>query len=272
MNLPNLGGAGVSPIFGMVLVIGIFTGLLVILYSAYSAGSSKTEEAKLLASVEKAFIQLKEAVERMENGGHFLVDIKMNAGGWAGGTLAVKPHEPPGGDAYGRLEFASKNLQLGDLTFIFEGGAVIENGKNGMEMISPPALITISEVEEENVIRWIRLDVHHIQVENYSFQMASNRPKTLRVACTYDNYLVYPETGRPNRTEVTIDLGSRVATETREVWKSYLESLVTTLPMYYRVSLDPSSLTLTVKGFRENSDIADIFYYERLTKITIGMG
>jgi len=81
---------GLSPIVGAVLVIGILTGLAVTLYSSYSRASSRGEEGETLDSMLQSFLRVKEGLERVENGGSFLVQFKPNVGGRTAGTLSTK--------------------------------------------------------------------------------------------------------------------------------------------------------------------------------------
>ena|GEM_PF-4362005 len=81
---------GLSPIVGAVLVIGIFTGLIVTLYSAYSRAASRSEEGETLNSMLQSFLRVKEGLEKLEDGGSFLVQFKPNVGGRMAGVLSTK--------------------------------------------------------------------------------------------------------------------------------------------------------------------------------------
>jgi hypothetical protein len=124
----------------------------------------------------------------------------------------------------------------------------------------------VSEVRENGQPRWVRVDVHHLVVENAEFQLASTSPVSLRFTCTSDNYTVVPENGRPNRENVVLSLQGLVSPEDSGAWGEYLTYLVSVLPPYYGASADPATLKLTVLGF-EGPGMKDIFYYERWTRV-----
>ncbi|MEM2672927.1 MAG: hypothetical protein QXF20_04985, partial [Candidatus Hadarchaeales archaeon] len=107
---------GLSPIVGAVLVIGIFTGLAITVYSSYSKAASRNEETETLSSLLKSFLQLKEGMEKMENGTTLILPFKLNVGGKTGGTLWVS------GPPAGRMGFTSQGLDIGDLSLVVEGG------------------------------------------------------------------------------------------------------------------------------------------------------
>jgi hypothetical protein len=124
-------------------------------------------------------------------------------------------------------------------------------------------------VREGGEVRWLRVEVRHLVLENREFQLASSSPVSLRFTCTSDLYTVYPENGRPNAEEVVLDLENRVSTQTSEAWREYLEYLTSLFPPYYSVSVDPSLLRLIVQGFNSAPGVKDILYYERCTKIRV---
>jgi len=253
---------GVSPIVGAVLVIGIFTGLAVTLYSAYSRAASRGEEGETLDSLLSSLLQARERMEALENGSNFILPFKLNAGGRAAGTLWVKPGNP------GRMGFTSRGMEAGDLTLVLEDGALIRLSGGSSDLLSPPSLVGVSEVRENGQPRWVRVDVHHLVVENAEFQLASTSPVSLRFTCTSDSYTVVPENGRPNRENVTLSLQGLVSPEDSGAWGEYLTYLVSVLPPYYGVSADPATLTLTVLGF-QGPGVKDILYYERWTRIRV---
>lgn len=252
---------GLSPIVGAVLVIGILTGLAVTVYSSYSRAASRNEEGETLSSLLQSFLQVKERMEGLENGEAFSVQFKPNVGGRAGGTLWVKPGSGMGG----RMGFTSSGLEIGDLTLELEGGLLLRIAGGKAEMLSPPLLLQLSEVREENMVRWLRVDVHYWVMENREFQLASSSPLSLRFTCTRDSYTVVPENGRPNRENVVLNL--EVSPETREAWEEYLRYVASLYPPYYRVSAGP--LTLTVEGFDNTAGVKDILYYERWTWVRV---
>jgi len=257
---------GLSPIVGAVLVIGIFTGLAVTLYSAYSRAASRGEEGETLNSVLATLLQAKERMEALENGETFLLSFKLNAGGRAAGTLWVKPENRAKSENLGRMGFTFRGMEMEGLTLVLEDGALIRLSGGSSDLLSPSSLVGMSEVRENGQPRWLRVDVHHLVVENYEFQLASTSPVSLRFTCTSDNYREKPENGRPNRENVVLRL--EVSAEDREAWRKYLTYLVSVLPPYYRVSADPATLTLTVLGF-EDPGVKDILYYERWTRVRV---
>jgi len=257
--------AGLSPIVGAVLVIGIFTGLAVTVYSSYSRAASKGEEGETLTSLLQSFLQAKEGMERMENGKTFVLPFKLNVGGKAGGTLWVRPEA----GKYGRMGFTPRGLEIGNLTLVLEGGQLIGQIGGRAETLSPPTLLRISEVKEENMVRWLRVEVHHLILENMEFQLASTSPLSLRFTCTSDRYTVIPENGRPNAEKVVVNLENWVSPQTKEAWKRALSFLVSLYPPYYGISLHPENLILTVLGFDNTPGFKDILYYERYTGIRV---
>jgi len=252
---------GLSPIMGAVLVIGIFTGLAVTLYSAYSKAASRSEEEETLTSVLSSLLQAKGRMETLENGESFVLPFKLSAGGRTAGTLWTKV-----GGA-GRMGFTFRGKEMGNLTLVLEDGALIRLS-GSPDLLSPPSLLSISEVRETGQPRWIRVDVHHLVVENYELQLASTSPVSLRFTCTSNNYTVMPENGRPNRENVILSLQDWVAPEHGEAWAQYLSYLASVLPPYYRVSADPAKLELTILGL-EDLGVKDILYYERWTRIRV---
>lgn len=250
---------------GAVLVIGIFTGLAITVYSSYSKAASRNEETETLSSLLKSFLQLKEGMEKMENGTTLILPFKLNVGGKTGGTLWVS------GPPAGRMGFTSQGLDIGDLSLVVEGGGLFRVSGGSAEMLSPPALLRISEVREENMVRWVRVDVRLCLFENRVFQLAANSPVSLRFVCTSDEYSIYPEGGRPNRERVVLSLENWVSPNTRQAWRKYLEYLVSVFPPYYGLSLDPTKLELTVEGFDDTPGVKDILYYERYTRIGVGV-
>lgn len=257
--------AGLSPIVGAVLVIGILTGLAVTVYSSYSKSASRSEEGETLTSMLQTFLRVREEMDRMENGTTLSLPFKPNVGGRAAGTLWVKPEA----GKYGRMGFTSRGLETGDLTLVLEGGLLGRLTGTTAEMLSPPSLLRISEVREENVVRWLRVEVRHLVVENLWFELSSTSPLSLRFTCTSDRYTVVPENGRPNVENVVVNLENWVSPETRGAWREGLRFLTSLYPPYYGVSLHPDNLILTVGGFSNTPGVKDILYYERWTRIRV---
>ncbi len=262
---PSLRQEGLSPIVGAVLVIGIFTGLAVTVYSSYSRAASRNEEGETLSSLLRSFLQVKEGMVGLENGETFSVQFKLNVGGRAGGTLWAKSNW--GGS--GGVGFTSRGMETGDVTLLLEEGCLIRLSREGADMLSPPAMLKISGVRVENMVRWLRVDVHHLVVENCWLQLASTSPLNLRFVCTSDNYRVAPENGRPNREKVVLNLENLVSSETRRAWREYLQYAASLYPPHYGISLSPETLTLTVEGFENTPGINDLLYYERWTGVRV---
>ncbi|MEM3171729.1 MAG: DUF2341 domain-containing protein, partial [Candidatus Hadarchaeales archaeon] len=170
------------------------------------------------------------------------------------------PQKVEWGEWAGRMGFTSQGLDIGDLSLVVEGGGLFRVSGGSAEMLSPPALLRISEVREENMVRWVRVDVRLCLFENRVFQLAANSPVSLRFVCTSDEYSIYPEGGRPNRERVVLSLENWVSPNTRQAWRKYLEYLVSVFPPYYGLSLDPTKLELTVEGFDDTPGVKDILY------------
>lgn len=261
---------GLSPLVGAVLVIGIFTGLAMTLYSSYSKAASRNEEGETLTSVLRTFLELREEMEGMENGKSFSLPFKLNVGGRAGGTLWVKPET----GRYGRMGFTSQALEIGNLTLVLEGGLLGRLTDTTARMLSPPPLLRIGVVREENMVRWLRVEVRHFVVENSWFQLSSTSPLSLRFTCTSDSYTVLPgggfgENARPNRENVEINLEGLVSPETREAWREALRFLASLYPPHYGVSVSPDNLILRVVGYDNTPGVRDILYYERWTRVRV---
>lgn len=179
------------------------------------------------------------------------------------------PQKVEWGEWAGRMGFTSRGLDIGDLSLVVEGGGLLRVSGGSAEMLSPPVLLKVSEVREENMVRWVRVDVRRFVLENQGFQLASSSPVSVRFVCTSDWYSVYPGEGRPNREKVVLSLENWVSSSTRQAWREYLEHLASVLPPYYGFSLDPSKLELTVEGFDDTPGVKDILYYERYTRIRV---
>ena len=258
------GERGISVILETVLVIGIFIAAFTIIYSIYSRTGLREAEAEHMEAVRDSLLEIKELVGENFQGESRSVELQMSVPGGMAGTLSVSPAKD---NKYGYLEFRARNTWLPSRSFFLEGGAMIENEGGRVYMSSAPGLVTVSDVEEENRIQWVRVIVHYVLIENFEFMAASMGPRTVEITCVSDNYTVSPENDRPNRENVVVNLEGRVEDRNREAWKKFLEDLKETLPVYYNVTLDPVELKLTIEGFYPA--MKDILYYERLTWIRI---
>lgn len=257
---------GISVIFGTVLVIGVFISAFMLIYPTFSNAALREDEARHMNSVRNSFLELKKLVEDMSEGDTGEVHLQMRIRGGSSGTLHVSPAE---NDEYGAIEFQARNKWLPSPRFVFEGGAFIEDSGGKVSMTSNPELITAFDVKENGVVRWVRVNVRHIKIENWESMMASKVPQTLKIACVGENH-AKPQSGVPNRENVVLNLENKIDNKNREVWWEYLGELENTLPVYYNVQRDPNGeneLKLLIEGFHEN--MKDILYYEENTTITV---
>ena len=267
------GERGISIVVGVILVIAVFIAAFIVFYPLYSRLDLYKAEAKHMNSVRESFLEIKSGVEKMSEGDTLSFEVQMSAAPhslslWAGrsGTLSVTSASE---NMYGTLEFMARNMFQPSRTYVFEGGGVIMMQEGVATMISEPTMITVRDLKEEEQIRWVWVDVHHILIENWEFMVASKGVRTLMVTCVSSRY-VENAGGRPNRENVVVNLKDNVKPGHKEAWKKYLESVKEGLPGYYNITLDPENLKLLIEGFYKYPDEnKDIFYYERVTEIRV---
>ena len=147
-------------------------------------------------------------------------------------------------------------------TFVYEGGAVIENESGTCYMVSEPVLVSVQDAGGENV----GITVNYVFVDG-SYSLVSSGEREITLTCTSSGYRVTPREG-PNRENVVIDLTHMVRAEHRGVWRDYLARVKDELNAQgLNASLD--GLKLTILGRVTGAGTKDIYYREKITEIRV---
>lgn len=160
---------------------------------------------------------------------------------------------------YGTTGFDATNQFYPDQTYVYEGGTVILIQDGVDLMIARPTMITVSETENENLIR---VDVNFWMIENRRASSTSTGTGTVEVFCRDSSYTVVPVDG-PNCENLIIEVWSPY----RNAWRTYLRDLHEELSaMNIGATFNESALTLIIMGRGSGKDI---YYYEKVTEIEV---
>lgn len=266
----GFGEGGVSPVVGAIVVIGVFVAAFVMIYPAFAQGRAREEEAKQLEGAVGSFLRIQKGIEGIKEMESFSIGIDLKATD----VLFTVPRKPRSAfeNKFGTLEFCARNRFYPDRSLVFEGGAVIENQGGRIHMSSPPAMVSASDIVENDRIRWVRVEVHYLLIENFTFGIVAEGGRQLRVTCTRYENVVSPENDIPNREMVVIppvgNLRENVRPGHEDAWRSYLRRVLNDLiSKGYDAELTDGDLRLIIYGFHRG--LKDIFYYEKVKRVVI---
>ena len=259
----SLGKKGVTPIVGAILVIGLFLLVFTVSYPFYYGGIVEKEEAEHMREVRGALLELQGMLIGISGGSSVDVSLRMTGDD---SLYTVIKH-----GKLGSLKFEARNSYLPDKIFAIEGGGLIEKEGEKVFMSSFPDFISAWDLLEDDQVRWVRVDVNYIVIENYTFCSSWLGTKRLRLICTSSTNRVIPKDNRPNRKNVTLSLRENIESGHENAWASYLITTAGRLRMKgYDVELADDNLGLIIHGFHEN--LKDIYYFEKVTKVIAEVG
>lgn len=250
---------GVSTIVGAIFLIAIFLAAFSAFYPFYLNKAVSEAESSHMTSVRNSFLEIKSKVESMPEGESRSVSVQMSFepppfffGAIPSGTVSVSNRE----NEFNVISFNVLSRYSPNQTYSYESGGVILV-QNGVEIMrSKSALVTAWESTGEN----IRVNVHYIWIENSSFAVASGGERTIHISKKSSFY----KHENDHLENVVLDLDGKVKYE--NAWRKYLEEKNTEFnDKGFNAELE--GLKLTIHGKRDGP--ADIFYYEKFTKLMV---
>jgi hypothetical protein len=255
---------GISPVLGTALLLGIIVAASSIFLAVWVPSEVNRREREHMQGVEESFRKLGVMIEDLGVGENGSVDLKMGPGTiplvpnpQRGGTLSVAPAENV---EIENLEIIMKS-DLGHVKFgwggwswVYESGMVIFVQDDVNLMKSPPGLVTVMQVDENN------FEVHFnaFRVRGFEGSASGTGTSTITVSIPGE-----PRSILQSRENVTIWINSSY----RDAWMEYLTSKVDELKaidINAELENEGNLLKLTIYGGGKN-----IEFYQKVTDIEV---
>lgn len=198
---------GVSEAIGGVVIAVVLLTVLALLTPILGSSGTRGAEAEYMKSVKESFLDIQEMVDLMSDGDSASLEIQMSSSPpfYAGGL------ERSGFISAGKdenklncLEYVAKGWYHPSRSFLFEGGAVIENHEGRVYMSSKPKMVKTRSLADDNIM----VEVEYIKLMG-NFRLASKRSRRLELTCKSLRYENAP-LGGPNSDNVVVNLEGKL--------------------------------------------------------------
>lgn len=264
--------AGITPVLGAMFILGISISVIAVFLAAWLPSEFNTKKREYMQSARESFRELSATIEELSVGESRTISLKMGPetipfviNPKVSGTLSVTstPSENyengqwVNGENYwenypGNIKFDFENQSL-----VYEMGLVaLAQGKTVITE-SDPQLVTVFPAAGN--LTGVYVDV--IKVRGIERSLSGGGTSTITVS------ILRRFESSENMENAVIKIKSY---NYKDAWMSYLQEENATLNAdNYNVSLDPSTLTLTIGGKVTTSGVKDIVYYQKVTEIWV---
>jgi hypothetical protein len=245
---------GISPVLGATLLLATIITVVSIFLAVWVPGELSRRERDYILGTEDAFRELKGTIETLNPGDNGSVNLSMSPGSLplipnpkVAGTLSIIPAE--NASDLGRLKFDWDGWSL-----VYESGVIIFIQENTILMKSPPSVLTVRQVDNNN------FEVHFNVFRVSGFKESTSGTGTSNIEIYVENQSSPPPTDNDN---VAVKINSSYMS----IWMQYLANEVNELKgMGIRATLDNVNGILKIIG-----DNKKIHYYQNVTNIEIDL-
>jgi hypothetical protein len=255
---------GISPVLGAALTLGVIVTISSTVLAVWVPSEMNRREHNHLQGVERSLRELKATIEYLWVGENRSVDLKMGPeplplvpNPKRGGTLSVTPAENVGSDNLENImksDLGHIEFDWEDQSWVYESGMIIWVHDNTCSMKSPPGVVTVMQVDNNN------FEVHFniIRIRELEHSVSGTGTSTIAITRLEEMGAGPEDTGN-----VTIWINSRY----EDAWGEYLANEADELgEMGITAVFAENTLTLTIQGGGEN-----IQFYRKVTDIEVNL-